>query len=154
MELGQRRVHFIQSHATFSACFGAPFLPRKPGVYAHMLGEKLQRHRAACWLVNTGWVGGPYGVGQRMKLAYTRVMLNAALSGDLARVPMTPHPVFRVLVPESCPNVPAAVLDPRGMWQDKSAYDRAAAALSARFRSNFEKFAAVEPAVLEAAPVA
>ena len=87
-----------------------------------------------------------------MKLAYTRAMLNAALSGDLARVPMTPHPVFRVLVPESCPNVPAAVLDPRGMWQDKSAYDRAAAALSARFRSNFQKFAAVEPPVLEPRP--
>jgi len=143
-----------EPEATFSACFGAPFLTRKPGVYANMLGEKLQRHRAVCWLVNTGWVGGPYGVGQRMKLEYTRAMLNAALSGDLARAPVTPHPVFRALVPESCPNVPPAVLDARGMWQDKSAYDRAAAALSARFRSNFEKFTAVEPEVLEAAPVA
>jgi phosphoenolpyruvate carboxykinase (ATP) len=143
-----------EPEATFSACFGAPFLPRKPGVYANMLGEKLRRHRTPCWLVNTGWVGGPYGVGQRMKLAYTRGVLNAALSGELARVSMTPHPVFRVLVPESCPNVPPAALDARGMWQDKSAYDRAAAALSARFRSNFEKFTAVEPEVLEAAPVA
>jgi phosphoenolpyruvate carboxykinase (ATP) len=119
-----------------------------------MLGEKLRRHRATCWLVNTGWVGGPYGIGQRMKLAYTRAMLNAVLSGELERVPMTPDPVFRVLVPQSCPNVPASVLDARGMWQDKAAYDRAAAALSARFRTNFEKFTAVEAEVREAAPVA
>jgi phosphoenolpyruvate carboxykinase (ATP) len=143
-----------EPEATFSACFGAPFLPRKPGVYANMLGEKLRRHRATCWLVNTGWVGGPYGVGQRMKLAYTRAMLNAALSGELEKVPMTPDPVFRVLVPQSCPNVPASVLDARGMWQDKAAYDRAAAGLSARFRTNFEKFTAVEAEVREAAPVA
>jgi phosphoenolpyruvate carboxykinase (ATP) len=143
-----------EPEATFSACFGAPFLPRKPGVYANMLGEKLRRYRATCWLVNTGWVGGPYGVGQRMKLAYTRAMLNAALSGELAKVPMTPDPVFRVMVPQSSPNVPPNVLDARGMWQDKAAYDRAAAALSARFRANFEKFTAVEAEVREAAPVA
>jgi len=143
-----------EPEATFSACFGAPFLTRKPGVYANMLGEKLRRHRAICWLVNTGWVGGPYGVGQRIKLSYTRAMLNAALSGELEKVPMTPDPVFRVLVPQSCPNVPPGMLDARGMWQDKPAYDRAAAALSARFRTNFEKFTMVEPEVREAAPVA
>src|SRR4029077_11309720 len=123
-----------EPEATFSACFGAPFLTRKPSVYANMLGEKLRRHSASCWLVNTGWVGGPYGVGQRMKLAYTRAMLHAVLSGELEQVSMTPHPVFRVMVPESCPNVPSSILDARGMWQDKAAYDRAAADLSARFK--------------------
>jgi phosphoenolpyruvate carboxykinase (ATP) len=143
-----------EPEATFSACFAAPFLPRKPGVYANMLGEKLRRHRAACWLVNTGWAGGPYGVGERIKLAYTRAMLNAALSGELDRVPMTSHPVFRVLVPKSCPNVPSEMLDPRGMWQDQSAYDRAAADLSARFKHNFEQFTMVGPEIREAAPVA
>jgi phosphoenolpyruvate carboxykinase (ATP) len=142
-----------EPEATFSACFGAPFLTRKPGIYANMLGEKLRQHKASCWLVNTGWVGGPYGVGERMKLAYTRAMLNAALSGDLDDVPMTPDPVFRVLVPQRCPNVPVEVLDARGMWQDKAAYDRAARDLSAGFKRNFEKFTMVGPDVRQAAPV-
>jgi phosphoenolpyruvate carboxykinase (ATP) len=141
-----------EPEATFSAGFGAPFLPRKPGVYADMLGERLRRHRAACWLVNTGWIGGPYGVGERMRLTYTRSMLNAALSGTLDHVPMTPDPVFHVLVPKSCPDVPPAVLDARGMWPDKSAYDRAAADLAARFRHNFEKFTMVGPEVQAAGP--
>ena len=141
-----------EPEATFSAGFGAPFLPRKPGVYASMLGERLRRHRAACWLVNTGWIGGPYGVGERMKLTYTRAMLNAALSGALDDVPMTPDPVFHVLVPKSCPDVPPEVLDARGMWPDKSAYDRAAADLAGRFRRNFEKFTMVGPEVRAAAP--
>jgi phosphoenolpyruvate carboxykinase (ATP) len=117
-----------------------------------MLGERLRRHRSACWLVNTGWIGGPYGVGERMKLSYTRAMLNAALSCALNDVPMTPDPVFHVLVPKSCPGVPSEVLDARGMWPDKSAYDRAAAELAARFRLNFEKFTMVEPEVRAAAP--
>jgi phosphoenolpyruvate carboxykinase (ATP) len=143
-----------EPEATFSACFGAPFLPRKPGVYAGMLGERLRQHNAGCWLVNTGWVGGPYGVGERMKLAYTRAMLQAVLAGDLDQAPMAPHSVFRVLVPKTCPNVPPEVLDARGMWRDKSAYDRAAADLSARFNRNFEKFTAAPPEVREAAPVA
>ena len=143
-----------EPEATFSACFGAPFLPRDPSVYASMLGDKLRRHAASCWLVNTGWAGGPYGIGKRVKLAYTRAMLNAALSGDLDNVPVIPHPVFRVLVPQSCPNVPGEMLDARGMWQDKSAYDRAAADLSARFNRNFEKFASVAREIREAAPAA
>jgi len=142
-----------EPEATFSACFGAPFLPRLPSVYANMLGDKMRQHAASCWLVNTGWAGGPYGVGKRMKLTYTRAMVNAALSGDLDGVPVTPHPVFRVLVPQSCPNVPSEMLDARGVWHDKSAYDRAAAELSARFNCNFEKFAAVAREVREAAPV-
>ncbi len=113
--------------AAFSACFGAPFLPRRPSVYAAMLGEKLRRHGATCWLVNTGWVGGPFGVGERMKLKYTRAMLQAAISGKLAGASFSPHPVFRVLTPASCPDVPSELLDARGMWKDKAAYDRAAA---------------------------
>jgi len=141
-----------EPEATFSAGFGAPFLPREPGLYANMLGERLRRHRAACWLVNTGWIGGPYGVGERMKLTYTRAILNAALSGALDDVPVTPDPVFHVLVPKSCPDVPPEVLDARGMWPDKAAYDRAAADLAARFRRNFEKFTMVGPEVRAAAP--
>jgi phosphoenolpyruvate carboxykinase (ATP) len=141
-----------EPQATFSACFGSPFLPRPPAAYASLLGEKLRRHRAACWLVNTGWVGGPYGVGNRMKLPYTRAMLNAALSGDLNSVPTETHPVFRVAVPKSCPGVPAQFLDARGMWADKAAYDRAAHDLAARFNKNFEKFGNVAPEIAEAAP--
>ena len=117
-----------------------------------MLGEKLRRHEATCWLVNTGWAGGPYGVGERMKLTYTRAMLNAALAGDLDDVLMSPHPVFHVLVPKSCPDVPHEVLDARGMWPDKSAYDRAASDLAGRFRRNFEQFTMVGPEVRAAAP--
>src|SRR6266853_6204097 len=113
--------------ATFSACFGAPFLPRHPNEYAAMLGERLRRYRTPCWLVNTGWVGGPFGVGERMKLKYTRAMLNAAISGALEAAHFAPHPVFHVLVPSSCPYVPPEVLDARGMWSDGAAYDEAAA---------------------------
>jgi phosphoenolpyruvate carboxykinase (ATP) len=139
--------------ATFSACFGEPFLPRHPAVYARMLGEKMQRHNVSCYLVNTGWVGGPYGVGERMKLPYTRAMVNAAISGALDNAAVEPHPVFRVLVPKSCPGVPAGMLDARGLWKDGAAYDKAAAELAARFRKNFEKFGKVAEEILEAAPV-
>jgi phosphoenolpyruvate carboxykinase (ATP) len=138
--------------ATFSACFGEPFLPRHPQLYAKMLGEKLERHRVTCYLVNTGWVGGPYGVGERMSLKYTRAMVNAAIAGQLDNVPVEPHPVFRVLVPEICPDVPSHILDARGQWKDKAAYDRAAEELSSRFRKNFEKFGAVAEHIMEAAP--
>jgi phosphoenolpyruvate carboxykinase (ATP) len=141
-----------EPQATFSACFGSPFLPRPPAAYAALLGEKLRQRRAACWLVNTGWVGGPFGVGSRMKLAYTRAMLNAALAGELAAVPTETHPVFRLAVPQSCPGVPAQFLDARGMWADPEAYDRAARDLSARFNKNFEKFTGVAREVAEAAP--
>jgi phosphoenolpyruvate carboxykinase (ATP) len=141
-----------EPQATFSACFGAPFLPRPAAVYAELLGDKLRRHKARCWLVNTGWVGGPYGAGERMKLAYTRAMLNAALRGQLDDAAAAEHPVFRVLVPQSCPGVPAEVLDARGMWKDRAAYDRAAQELSGRFNRNFEKFAGVSEEIAEAAP--
>jgi phosphoenolpyruvate carboxykinase (ATP) len=142
-----------EPQATFSTCFGAPFLPRPAAAYASLLGEKLRKYNATCWLVNTGWAGGPYGVGNRMKLAYTRAMLNAALSGELNQVPMTPHPVFQVEVPQSCPGVPAGVLDARGMWSDKTGYDHAAKDLAARFNKNFEKFTGVSREILEAAPL-
>jgi phosphoenolpyruvate carboxykinase (ATP) len=142
-----------EPQATFSACFGSPFLPRPPAAYASLLGEKLRKHQAACWLVNTGWAGGPYGVGARMKLPYTRAMLNAALSGELNGAEMEPHPIFKVSVPKTCPGVPPQFLDARGLWSDKAAYDRAARDLSARFNKNFEKFTGVAREIAEAAPV-
>jgi phosphoenolpyruvate carboxykinase (ATP) len=141
-----------EPQATFSAGFGGPFLPRPPAAYASLLGEKLRRHQAPCWLVNTGWVGGPFGVGQRMKLGYTRAILNAVLSGELNDVPAVPHPVFKVLVPQSCPGVPASILDARGMWPDKTGYDKAARDLAHRFQKNFEKFSDVNREIAEAAP--
>ncbi|HWC98438.1 MAG TPA: phosphoenolpyruvate carboxykinase (ATP) [Candidatus Sulfopaludibacter sp.] len=142
-----------EPEATFSACFGAPFLPRPAATYAALLGEKLRRHKANCWLINSGWAGGPYGVGERMKLRYTRAMVNAVLSGELDQVPMTPHPVFGVAVPQSCPGVPPQFLDARGMWADKSAYDKSARDLARRFNKNFEKFTGVSPEIAAAAPV-
>ena len=151
---GTERGLGAEPQATFSACFGAPFLPRPSAVYAGLLGDKMRRHGARCWLVNTGWVGGPYGVGERIKLAYTRAMLNAALTGKLDGVPMKRDPVFRVLVPQECPDVPAEVLDARGMWADPAAYDRAARELSAQFVENFKQFTEVEDDVLAAAPAA
>jgi phosphoenolpyruvate carboxykinase (ATP) len=138
--------------ATFSAGFGEPFLPRHPLVYAKMLGEKLERHKVSCYLVNTGWVGGAYGVGERMSLKYTRAMVNAAIAGQLDHVETAPHPVFRVLVPKSVPGVPPELLDARAQWKDGAAYDRAAEDLSARFKKNFEKFGKVSEEILEAAP--
>jgi phosphoenolpyruvate carboxykinase (ATP) len=142
-----------EPEATFSACFGAPFLPRPAATYASLLGEKLRRYQAQCWLVNTGWVGGPFGGGSRMRLPYTRAMLNAALAGWLKDVPTEPHPVFQTAVPTSCPGVPASFLDARGMWTDKQAYDRAAHDLAARFNKNFAKFSGVRPEVAAAGPV-
>jgi len=138
--------------ATFSACFGEPFLPRHPQIYAKMLGERIDQHKVTCYLVNTGWVGGPYGVGERMSLKYTRAMVNAAIAGQLDKVPAEPHPVFKVMVPKSCPGVPAEVLDARGQWKDKAAYDRAAEELSVRFKKNFEKFGQVAEPIMAASP--
>ena len=144
-----------EPQAVFSSCFGEPFLPRSPLEYAHLLGEKLRKHKARVWLINTGWSGGAFGSGQRMNLAYTRAMVNAAIEGELADVPVRPHPVFQVLVPDFCPGVPSGVLDARGMWADKDAYDRAAKDLAGRFRGNFEtKFADVSPEIAGAGPLA
>jgi phosphoenolpyruvate carboxykinase (ATP) len=139
--------------ATFSTCFGAPFLPLNPNVYARGLGERIARHKARVWLVNTGWSGGPHGVGSRMKIAYTRAMIRAALSGALDNVAYQRHPVFNLDMPTSCPDVPAAVLDPRGTWADKAAYDAQATKLAAMFVENFKTFEAdVDPAVKAAGP--
>jgi phosphoenolpyruvate carboxykinase (ATP) len=124
----------------FSTCFGAPFLPLRPKVYAEMLGRRIQEHNAQCWLVNTGWFGGPYGTGDRMKLAYTRSMVRAAIEGQLNNVEFAVEPAFGFTIPRSCPGVPPEFLDARGAWKDKAAYDRSAADLSARFAKNFEKF--------------
>ncbi len=138
---------------TFSTCFGAPFLPRPPALYAGMLGKKIDRHKVNVWLVNTGWTGGPYGVGQRMNLSWTRAMLRAAISGRLAKVPFSPDPVFGVLVPASVPDVPETVLRPRGTWADADAYDAQANRLAGLFRKNFEKYAADVPqSVRDAGP--
>jgi phosphoenolpyruvate carboxykinase (ATP) len=124
--------------ATFSACFGAPFMALPPQRYAQLLGERLEQHDAAVWLVNTGWTGGGYGTGSRIKLRYTRAMVNAALSGQLDDVEFHMHPVFRVSMPASCPDVPADLLDPRRTWADSAAYDRQAAELAWMFRTNFD----------------
>jgi phosphoenolpyruvate carboxykinase (ATP) len=126
---------------TFSACFGAPFLPQPPSVYAHLLGEKLDRHGATVWLVNTGWTGGPYGQGQRMPIGATRRLLHAAVAGELADVDYRTDPVFGLAVPTAVPGVDPGLLDPRGTWADPAAYDRKAAELAAMFRTNFERFA-------------
>ncbi len=141
--------------ATFSACFGAPFLPLHPGTYATMLGERVDRHGARVWLVNTGWTGGPYGVGHRMKLGYTRAMITAALSGQLDRASFVPDPVFGLQVPTSVPGVPSDVLVPRKTWADGAAYDAQAAKLAAMFRDNFTAYAPqVSAAVAGAGPTA
>ncbi len=140
--------------ATFSACFGAPFLPRKASFYADMLGERLRKLKARCWLVNTGWTGGAYGAGKRMDLPYTRAMLTAALSGVLDKAEFAPHPVFGVEVPKSCPGVPAEALDARGRWKDPKAYDKAAADLARRFQENFKKFSSASDAIRQAGPKA
>jgi len=129
-----------EPEATFSSCFGSPFLPRNPEVYAEMLGRKMREHNATCWLINTGWSGGPFGVGQRMSLPLTRALVTEALNGSLARADFRIDPVFKVLVPIACPNVDSNALDPRSTWRDSLAYDRAADDLAARFRKNFQKF--------------
>ncbi len=139
--------------ATFSTCFGAPFLPLNANVYAGLLGEKIARHGVQCWLVNTGWTGGPYGTGQRIRLGLTRAMVRAALSGRLDRIPTAPESVFRLEVPLQVPGVPDDLLLPRGTWRDPAAYDAQAARLAQLFRRNFEQFQdQVHPAVRDAGP--
>jgi phosphoenolpyruvate carboxykinase (ATP) len=139
---------------TFSTCFGSPFLPLHPMVYADLLGEKIDKYDANVYLINTGWSGGPYGVGKRMSIKHTRAMVNAALEGQLDNVNFNLDPIFNVLVPESCPEVPAEVLNPRNTWADKAAYDKAAKDLATRFVKNFAKFDQVPQAVVKAGPKA
>jgi phosphoenolpyruvate carboxykinase (ATP) len=141
--------------AAFSTCFGAPFLPLHPNVYARLLGEKIAKHKAKVWLVNTGWTGGAYGVGKRMAIAHTRAMINAALAGKLDDVEYTHDAVFNLDIPASCPGVPTSVLDPRNTWPDPRAYDEQAKKLARMFVENFTAFAQdVSPAVKDAGPSA
>ena len=138
---------------TFSACFGAPFMPLHPGKYAEMLGRKMQQHKVNVWLINTGWTGGPYGVGNRMKLSYTRAMITAALEGRLDAVETIVDPTFGVAIPKEVPGVPSDVLIPKNTWQDKEAYDEKARFLAGLFLKNFEKYASgVTREILDAAP--
>jgi phosphoenolpyruvate carboxykinase (ATP) len=129
-----------EPQATFSSCFGAPFMSRHPTVYARMLGEKIAKHGAKCWLVNTGWSGGAYGVGERMQIAHTRAMIRAILDGRLGSSSKAPDPNFGMLVPEACPDVPAQVLNPKSTWRDKAAYDSTAREVARRFEQNFRQF--------------
>ena len=126
--------------ATFSTCFGAPFLVLHPSVYARLLGEKIEKYKARTWLVNTGWMGGPYGVGSRVKIAYTRAMVHAALSGQLDNVPTRTDPIFGLEVPTAIPDVPKELLWPRDSWSDPRAYDEQARTLAQKFKENFKQF--------------
>jgi len=138
---------------TFSACFGAPFMPLHPGVYAHMLGDKMQKYKVNVWLINTGWTGGPNGVGHRMKLSYTRAMITAALEGKLNNSEYENDPVFGIAVPKECPDVPSDILNPKNTWADKNAYDEKAKYLAELFIKNFENYSdGVNEDVKAAAP--
>jgi phosphoenolpyruvate carboxykinase (ATP) len=154
---GQAMYHFVSGYTakvagtevgvtepqtTFSACFGRVFLPLHPTKYAALLGKKLEEHpEVNVWLINTGWSGGAYGTGHRMSLKHTRSMITAALNGELNKVEYLAHSVFGVLVPQSVPNVPSEILNPRDTWSDKEAYDKKAAELAGLFVKNFEKYA-------------
>jgi phosphoenolpyruvate carboxykinase (ATP) len=139
--------------ATFSTCFGAPFLPLNPNVYARGLGERISRYNARVWLVNTGWTGGAFGVGKRMSISHTRAMITAALSGQLDKVAYQRHSVFNLDMPTSCPGVPKDVLDPRSTWDDKTAYDAQATRLAQMFVDNFRSFEGdVDHSVVDAGP--
>ncbi len=140
-----------EPQATFSACFGAPFMALSPIVYAEMLGERLRRHGVAVWLVNTGWSGGPHGVGRRIRLDYTRAMVRAALSGALEGVALRPDPVFGLAVPAAVPGVPVEILTPRETWRDAAAYDLQARKLAEMFTRNFAQFADQVPEAVRAA---
>lgn len=139
--------------STFSACFGAPFLPLHPGRYADILGQKMKQYGVKVWMINTGWSGGPYLVGSRIPLSYTRAMITAALEGRLDNVDYEPHPIFGMAMPKTCPGVPSALLDPRNTWADKKAYDEMASQLASWFIHNFEKYAGgVSEEILAASP--
>jgi phosphoenolpyruvate carboxykinase (ATP) len=143
-----------EPEATFSTLFGAPFFPLSPGVYSAMLGERMSEHGAKAFLVNTGWTGGPFGVGTRMDLPSTRAMVHAALAGDLDDVETRRHPIFNLDVPVSCPGVADEVLDAQSTWSDSEAYEEQARELARMFRKNFERFAdSVAPEVTKAGPV-
>jgi phosphoenolpyruvate carboxykinase (ATP) len=143
----------VEPRATFSPCFGAPFMALSPGVYANLLAERIARHHPRVWLVNTGWTGGPYGAGRRMKIAHTRALLRAAIAGALDQVEMRTDPRFGFAVPRSCPEVPSEILEPRATWADGAAYDRQAQRLAAMFTEAFASLSVdVAPEVRSAGP--
>jgi phosphoenolpyruvate carboxykinase (ATP) len=168
LDAGQAMYHFISGYTakvagteagvtepqtTFSACFGKVFLPLHPAKYAQMLGEKMKASKVNVWLVNTGWTGGPYGVGSRMKLSYTRAMITAALNSELDKVTYEKHPVFGLDMPTTCPDVPSEILNPRNTWADKTAYDAKANELAGKFVKNFQQYAeGTSEEILAAAP--
>ncbi|MBU0507618.1 phosphoenolpyruvate carboxykinase (ATP), partial [bacterium] len=127
--------------AVFSACFGAPFMPLSPTSYANLLGEKIRKHGVNCWLINTGWTGGPFGVGKRISIAHTRAIVKAALSGALDKVPTRKDPIFKVEVPQSCPGVPEKILRPAETWPNAADYENKARKLAEDFHKNFEAYA-------------
>jgi phosphoenolpyruvate carboxykinase (ATP) len=141
-----------EPQATFSTCFGAPFLPLFPSVYANLLGEKLRRNKSRVWLLNTGWSGGAFGVGQRIHLPHTRAMVTAALSGELEGVATRPDPLFGVEIPVECPRVPAEILDPRKTWRSLREYEATARDLAGRFHKNFQQFTKAGTEIREAGP--
>ena len=141
-----------EPQATFSTCFGAPFLPLKPIVYAKMLGEKIEKHNTKVYLVNTGWSGGPYGIGSRINLAYTRAMVTAALNGSLDDVEFVKDPIFNLSIPTSCPGVPSEILNPKNTWADKEAYEKATKNLATRFAENFKKYKDVTEEIKKSGP--
>jgi phosphoenolpyruvate carboxykinase (ATP) len=138
--------------ATFSSCFGAAFLPLRPGEYANLLREQIEKHNVRCYLINTGWTGGPYGVGQRININYTRSMVKAAISGEIDKAEMVSDPIFGLLSPTFCPDVPSSVLSPRNTWEDKDAYDRQSAMLAELFKKNFTQFTLATESVRSAGP--
>ena len=138
---------------TFSACFGAPFLPLFPEVYAKLLGAKVIEHHSNVWLVNTGWTGGAFGIGKRIKLPYTRLMIQNVIAGKMQNTPMRIDPIFNLAYPEECPGIPAELLDPAATWSDQTAYQAMAKTLAEHFKENFKQFEkAVEPQVIRSGP--
>ena len=138
--------------ATFSSCFGAAFLPLQPSEYANLLRERIERYNVRCYLINTGWTGGAYGVGERININYTRAMVNAAITGELDKAEMVTDPTFGLQMPTTCPGVPDAIMTPRNTWADRDAYDRQAANLAERFKKNFTQFTSVDDSVRQAGP--
>jgi phosphoenolpyruvate carboxykinase (ATP) len=152
-KLAGTEIGVTEPQPTFSTCFGQPFLPQPPAVYARMLGEKLDRHGARVWLVNTGWTGGPFGQGERMPIQATRTMLRAALSGELDDAELRTDEVFGFQVPTAVPGVDFRLLDPRSTWSDPARYDEKARALAGMFVDNFAKrFGDVDEAIRAAGP--
>ncbi|HKC67516.1 MAG TPA: phosphoenolpyruvate carboxykinase (ATP) [Bacteroidia bacterium] len=155
LNVGQAMYHFISGYTakvagteagitepqtTFSACFGKPFLPLHPTQYAELLGEKLKDSSINVWLINTGWTGGSYGTGERIKLSYTRTMITSALNGELSKVQYKKHEIFGLLMPLECPNVPSELLNPSRTWKDKNKYEETAMKLAQAFQNNFEQY--------------